>query len=256
MRLGFDPGWAQGYKSASQRARKLTETWFEAEMYCVCCGGSPLRPHPNNAKGNDFFCPVCAIHVELKSANKPIAGTVPDGAFSSMLERLRQPGGAPHLALLHYSARSLSVRDLLLVPGSFLTESMILPRPPLKPPARRAGWQGSNIKIADLPAAGRVAVVLNGRVIPKTDVLARMRRAAGVQGNLAARNWQVDTLRCIERLGAEFSLADVYRFEEEFRRRYPGNAHIREKLRQQLQRLRDARFIEFLGSGRYRRSDS
>jgi hypothetical protein len=73
MRLGFDKGWAQGYKSASQRARKLTETWFRTEMYCVGYGGSPLRSHPNNAKGNDFFCPLCAIRVELESSAKRLA---------------------------------------------------------------------------------------------------------------------------------------------------------------------------------------
>lgn len=33
--------------------------------------------------------------------------------------------------------------------------------------------------------------------------------------------------------------------------RYPENRHVREKLRQQLQRLRDLGFISFLGAGRY-----
>ena len=33
--------------------------------------------------------------------------------------------------------------------------------------------------------------------------------------------------------------------------RYPDNRHVREKLRQQLQRLRDLGLIAFLGSGHY-----
>jgi hypothetical protein len=36
-------------------------------------------------------------------------------------------------------------------------------------------------------------------------------------------------------------------------RRYPKNLHVREKLRQQLQRLRDLGLVEFLGGGNYRR---
>lgn len=36
--------------------------------------------------------------------------------------------------------------------------------------------------------------------------------------------------------------------------RYPANRHVRPKLRQQLQRLRDLGLIEFLGGGHYRRS--
>lgn len=35
--------------------------------------------------------------------------------------------------------------------------------------------------------------------------------------------------------------------------RYPENRHVREKLRQQLQRLRDLGLVELLGGGTYRR---
>jgi chromosome condensin MukBEF MukE localization factor len=35
---------------------------------------------------------------------------------------------------------------------------------------------------------------------------------------------------------------------------YPNNRFPRQKLRQQLQRLRDLGMIEFLGEGRYRRT--
>ena len=35
--------------------------------------------------------------------------------------------------------------------------------------------------------------------------------------------------------------------------RFPENRHVREKLRQQLQRLRDLGLVLFLGAGRYRR---
>jgi type II restriction enzyme len=35
--------------------------------------------------------------------------------------------------------------------------------------------------------------------------------------------------------------------------RYPNNRHVREKLRQQMQRLRDLGLVRFLGAGRYER---
>jgi type II restriction enzyme len=60
-------------------------------------------------------------------------------------------------------------------------------------------------------------------------------------------------MRCIERLGKrEFSLDEVYRFEAEFAKAYPGNQHIRPKIRQKLQVLRDNGYLEFLGKGTYR----
>ena len=68
-----------------------------------------------------------------------------------------------------------------------------------------------------------------------------------------ARGWLLTVMKCVELLGkAEFSLDEVYASEAYIRRIYPENRHIREKIRQQLQVLRDAGFLDFLGRGRYR----
>jgi type II restriction enzyme len=48
-----------------------------------------------------------------------------------------------------------------------------------------------------------------------------------------------------------FSLADMYAFEARLGGLYPGNRHVREKIRQQLQVLRDRGWLEFMGRGRY-----
>jgi hypothetical protein len=54
--------------------------------------------------------------------------------------------------------------------------------------------------------------------------------------------------------------SDVFTMEQVWRacaplakKRFPNNRHIREKLRQQMQRLRDLGLVLFLGSGRYER---
>jgi type II restriction enzyme len=253
LRLEFDTGLAEGYRSASQRARRLSEGWFGTCMYCASCGAAPLGSFANNARANDFFCNACGANFELKSGQRRFGPTVPDGAFATMIARLERQGGGPHLALLRYCPEALAVRDLFLVPACFLTRAMILPRKPLGEGARRAGWVGCNIRIADLPAAGRIAVVMDGTPLPKADVVRNVGRATAVEGNLAARTWLLETLRLVERLKAEFTLADLYAFEPELRGRFPENRNIRPKLRQQLQRLRDAGFLAFLGDGRYRR---
>jgi hypothetical protein len=48
-----------------------------------------------------------------------------------------------------------------------------------------------------------------------------------------------------------FSIDDLYRYADEFSRMFPRNHHVKEKIRQILQRLRDDGFILFQGSGRY-----
>lgn len=49
----------------------------------------------------------------------------------------------------------------------------------------------------------------------------------------------------------EFVLADVYANENALAKLHPNNSHIRDKIRQQLQVLRDMGLLAFLGSGSY-----
>jgi type II restriction enzyme len=63
----------------------------------------------------------------------------------------------------------------------------------------------------------------------------------------------LDVLNVVRSLGKrEFALADVYACEANLARLHPQNLHVRDKIRQQLQRLRDLGFVEFLGAGEYR----
>jgi type II restriction enzyme len=50
----------------------------------------------------------------------------------------------------------------------------------------------------------------------------------------------------------EFQIDDVYADEQRLQRLYPANRHVREKIRQQLQVLRDNGYLEFLSRGNYR----
>lgn len=59
-------------------------------------------------------------------------------------------------------------------------------------------------------------------------------------------------LNCINKIEEEnFSLGQVYAFENVLAEKHPDNHHIRDKIRQQLQLLRDKGIIEFNGRGKY-----
>lgn len=60
-------------------------------------------------------------------------------------------------------------------------------------------------------------------------------------------------MRCIDRLPEKFDLNKIYAFEQELALQFPKNNHIKEKIRQQLQVLRNQGVIEFLSRGKYRR---
>ena len=65
---------------------------------------------------------------------------------------------------------------------------------------------------------------------------------------LVEQNWKA---------GQTFTLAEIYPFETHFRRLYPTNSHIPDKLRQTMQHLRDEGLVEFVDDmGTYRRNST
>lgn len=254
MDLHFDEELAKAYRSGLQRARALTEPWVERQVYCPGCGHFPLARYANNSPIGDFQCYACKENYELKSKQTPFGVKVDDGAYRVMIQRLS--GNAnPNLFLLNYDVKSFAVTNLIIIPKHFFTAEMIEKRKPLSPTARRAGWVGCRILLQGIPLAGRIVLIRDGMIQPRPDVLNKWQRTLFLraQRDLQAKGWLVHVMRCVERLGKrEFSLAEIYHFEGELANAYPGNQHIRAKLRQQLQVLRNNGYLDFLGKGTYR----
>jgi type II restriction enzyme len=253
-RLGFEEESAP-YQAATQKARFWSERWIGRELYCLNCGAPKLTKLPNNTPVGDFVCDGCFEEYEVKSQASKIGASVGDGAYKTMMERL-VANNNPSLVLLRYDKTSKAVTNLSMVPKHFFIPEIIQERSPLPPTAKRAGWIGCRILLSRVPKAGRIVVVRDGDLVAKQVVLERWRQTSFLlEERPAARGWLIEVMKCVEAIGsAEFELADVYRFEEHMQHLYPDNFHVREKMRQQLQVLRDARFIEFLGRGRYRRA--
>ena len=89
---------------------------------------------------------------------------------------------------------------------------------------------------------------------PETAPIIRLRRRelSRVVGTFGG--WLRLTLEGILQLPSEtFSMEEVYRTCAPLAATaFPANQHVREKLRQQMQRLRDLGLVAFLGRGRYR----
>ena len=68
-----------------------------------------------------------------------------------------------------------------------------------------------------------------------------------------AKGWILDTMNCIDALNKiEFTLADMYAFENDLKIIHPENKNIKPKIRQQLQFLRDRGYLEFIGKSVYK----
>lgn len=257
MNLLMDVSVGEKYHSNSQKIRVITENWFNSNMYCPCCGSPKINHFENNKPVADFYCPCCAEEYELKSKSGKIDNKVNDGAYDTMIQRIEAINN-PNFFFLNYSKSSMKVQDLIIVPKHFFVKDIIEKRTPLAETARRAGWVGCNIEIKKIPEEGKIYVVKDAVVAEISDVLQQIEKTKFIaQYNLKARGWILDILNCVGAIDERvFSLEQVYGFEDALRVKHPQNKHIKEKIRQQLQVLRDKGLIEFLGNGHYRKVGS
>jgi type II restriction enzyme len=252
MQIVLDTKIAERYHSASQRIRVLTEAWVGNEVFCPACGCEISR-YESNRPVADYFCSKCREEYELKSKKDSIGNKIVDGAYKTMMERL-QSDNSPNLFLLNYNI-SYEVINFLVIPKQFFIPEIIEIRKPLSHLARRAYWVGCNISLQHIPQMGKIFYVKNKQVEPKDKVLLIWRKTLFLREERLKRSkgWILDIMNCINKLGKlEFTLDEVYSFEKVLEDKYPNNKHIRDKIRQQLQFMRDNGYIEFIGRGRYR----
>lgn len=252
MNPALDQTLAAGYKSSSQKIRKMGEQWVIDNMYCVACGNA-LKKFADNHPVGDAFCPACQAEYELKCIKNKFAPKIVDGAYKTMIAKIIA-GEMPNLLLLAYTYGKFLVNDALVIPKHFFTPDLIIKRPPLKSGARRQGWVGCFINTSPLPAACKLYIIHGGQITPRAEVMKQFKQLAFVnEENLKNRGWMLDVLKCIERIDREeFSINDIYAFVPHLQKLHPENHHVEAKTRQQLQKLRDAGYIVFIGRGRYK----
>jgi type II restriction enzyme len=198
----------------------------------------------------DYFCPSCDSPFQLKSQSKPIGSRIVDAAYSQ-IKRAILEDRTPDLFVLHYDLDSWAVRTVLLVPHFAFALSAVERRKPLAPTARRAGWVGCNILLDKIPMHARISVVNEGTLQTPRQVRSSYNRLA--HWKVTSRKTRLDSGQIVQSLGKmEFTLADVYAHTDSLAKLHPKNAHVRDKIRQQLQVLRDLGLLEFLGGGSYR----
>lgn len=254
MNLSFDMHLADDYLSQSQKVRVLTEAWVDNTIFCPNCGHSDVGKYPNNKPVADFYCSDCKEEYELKSKQNRFGAKIVDGAYRTMVERLKSNSN-PNFFLLNYDLKNFEVLNFLVIPKYFFIPRIIEKRKPLKPTARRAGWVGCNILLTNIPQTGKIFFVRDGLVEPKEKVLSDWKRTLFLRDEkeINAKGWLLDIMLCVEKIGRkEFSLDELYIFENDLSKKHPDNHHIKDKIRQQLQVLRDRNYLEFTSRGNYR----
>lgn len=254
MDLRLPTHYGQGYKSASQLARRITEPWGAANLYCCACTCDALAAEKANAKVSDFLCPDCVARYQLKSHSKKLGSGILGSNYQKMLDAVLG-NKTPNFFLLHYQLPEWMVRNLLLIPRFAISPSVINKRKPLSAGARRSEWVGYVLNVRLIPDSAKIPLITEGVEADRRDVRAQYARIARLQAlKPEQRGWTLDVLRCVEsQPNPVFANDDIYAFESELAKLYPGNHHIRPKIRQQLQVLRDRGLLKSVRSGVWQR---
>ncbi len=233
------------YSSASQRVRVMTESWAEEYWYCPNCWNNLTKSRDNNPVW-DFICLKCSEEYELKSKNNTFGRKITDWAYWTMIERLWSATN-PSFFWLNYS-NNLEIINFFVIPKFYFTSEIIEKRKPLSPTARRAGWIWCNILLEPIPESGKIYYIQNGKSREKWYILDDWQKTnfLAEKSTLESKWWLLDIMRCIDMLGKkEFSLAEIYDFTSLLKEKHPDNNNIEAKIRQQLQILRDKKYLEF-----------
>ncbi|MDO8499216.1 MAG: DpnI domain-containing protein [bacterium] len=254
MNLSFDTKLADKYTSSSQKIRVMTEDWVDKQVYCPNCGYLDIDKYGNNKPVADFYCSNCREDYELKSKKNSVGTKIVDGAYRTMIERLQNTNN-PNFFFLNYSLNNFSVLNFLVIPKHFFVPEIIEKRKALSQTARRAGWAGCNILLHSIPQTGKIFFVKNSQIESKENVITNWQKTLFLreEKELNAKGWLLDIMSCVEKLRQkEFSLTEIYAFENLLYKKHPDNKHIKDKIRQQLQVLRDKGYLEFTSRGNYR----
>jgi hypothetical protein len=92
------------------------------------------------------------------------------------------------------------------------------------------------------------------RKVPEEDLKTDRYEGGTTSIQASLKGWEKDVFDVLNEIDLDvFKLQDVYKYETRLKKRHPRNRFIKDKIRQQLQVLRDLGLVQFLGGGVYRK---
>jgi len=232
------------FRSGAQWARDFTERWWAERGYCFACHSDDrLEVLENNAPCWDFRCRACGHPFQLKGSLNKSGTTVQDGSYKVMTDYIRRMM-SPTFVLLRYT-RDRTVPQVAAVHCVFITKDAIVPRKPL---TARPSYVMCSVRLADIPMQAKISVVENFSFVKKDKVREQFQKLSSLENRqVKGRGWMALILNLTQRLPAgNFRVDDLLAFRNEIEKQFPDNRHVREKVRQQLQFLRNAGLVQFV----------
>ncbi len=237
------------YSSNSQKIRIMTEFWTWVNIFCPNCWENIIQ-YENNRPVADFYCKKCNEDYELKSG-KNLSNKITAWAYSTMINRINSNEN-PNFLFLNYNS-NYEVKNFFVIPKHYFIDKIIEKRKPLKDTARRAWRIWCNILLSSIPESWKIFYIKDGITIEKNIIIKKWNKTLFLKEQTSTSKWWLlDIMKCIETLNKkEFCLQELYNFEEILKLKYPNNNFIKDKIRQQLQILRNKWYLEFSNPWKY-----
>lgn len=170
------------------------------------------------------------------------------------MKKAIEEDATPNIFAMEYDPDQWTITNLFLIPRFAYGLSAIKCRAPLSATAERHDWIGCTILLDRIPQQARIPIIVSGVSIPREIVRAQYRKVRPLsQLRPDMRGWTLDVYNCIQRFGKQaFTTKEVRELVPELQKLHPGNYHVEEKIRQQLQKLRDLHLVDFPARGQYR----
>ena len=133
------------WKSKSRIYGEVVELWVENNVPCKC--GGKFINQPANQKSIDCICDKCLKNIQIKSSSKPFKVNrdkklrILGAEYMTTLNSINKDDNWD-LMLVHYDKEFNKVKELKIIESQYISAKNVIPRKPLGPNARRAGWQG------------------------------------------------------------------------------------------------------------------
>lgn len=251
MNFIMDQTLAKNYKSNSQKARVITETWVAENFKCPYCKKKLKQYNPNNECA-DYYCSKCNEDFELKTKNGKFSNLINGASYKATLNKISSNRNSNWILLEH---KNFTVTNLTFIPKCFFYDSIVEAREPLKQTARRAGWQGCRLNMNMIPSFGKIKYIKDSQEIDKKIIAYHLKMANPFKNaNLKDKSWKLEVLSLVDSLPENiFTLKELEKLIPTVQDKHPNNKHIDAKFRQVLQILRNEGYVLFLGDGLYQK---
>lgn len=119
-------------------------------MPCPICNNKELVKYKTNQKAKDVRCENCMSQFQIKASkyNKKQHSSLKllGAEYKTTCSSIKENN--VHYLVLMYSVSAgdkYIINDIYFVNHTDITDRCVIPRKPLSPTARRAGWQGCNL---------------------------------------------------------------------------------------------------------------